>query len=226
MTLKTQDIDEAVVQQMDQLEIASDRPLIIADADEVLFQFMASFLEFLEANKFWFDWSSFALNGNIRHAETDEVVDGRVIRDLMPQFFSKHASNMTPVADAAAVLNRLSERAQIVVLSNVPLEAREDRLECLKQNGLDYPLIANKGAKGPVVKKLAQVTGVPAVFIDDIPHNHKSVADHADHVLRLHFIAPPRLANLLEKAEHAHHRANDWLEMENLISDHLKASGF
>ena len=121
-------ISDAVASQMAELALRTDRPLIIADADEVLFQFMAKFLEFLEANNYRFDWSSFALTGNIRDADTDEVIEGRVIGKLMPRFFSEHAASMEPVADAAQVLQRLSERAEIIVLSNVPLDAREDRL--------------------------------------------------------------------------------------------------
>jgi hypothetical protein len=226
MSTKVPEIDEAVQLQMDQLELLTDRPIIIVDADEVLFQFMAKFLHFLEGNNYRFDWSSFALTGNIRDADTDEVIDATIIRDLMPRFFSVHASDMDPVADAAAVLKRLSDRTQIIVLSNVPVEARADRLDCLKKNDLDYPLIANKGAKGPVVNALLNGSDRPAVFIDDIPHNHTSVADWAAHVFRLHFIAHPRLAQMLDKADSAHHRANTWLEMETLISSHLKTAGY
>ena len=226
MSTKVPEIDETVRLQMDQLEILPDRPIIIVDADEVLFQFMARFLHFLEGNNYRFDWSSFALTGNIRDANTDEVIDASIIRDLMPRFFSLHASDMDPVPDAAAVLKRLSDRTQIIVLSNVPVEARTDRLDCLKKNGLDYPLIANKGAKGPVVNALLNGSDRPAVFIDDTPHNHKSVADWAAHVFRLHFIAHPRLAEMLDKADSAHHRAKTWLEIETLISKHLETAGY
>jgi hypothetical protein len=229
MNNRTQDLpelDDAVAGQLEELDIAHDRPLIIADADEVLFQFMAKFLEFLEANGYRFDWSSFALTGNIRDAKTDDVIESGIVRKLMPRFFSEHAANMDPVADAANVLARLSDRAQVVVLSNVPIEARPDRLACLKANGLDYPLIANTGAKGPVVSAMLRGNSIPAVFIDDIPHNHASVADFADHVLRLHFIAHPRLAKMLDKAAGAHHRAESWLDIENLIDSHFIAAGY
>jgi len=215
-------IGDEVARQMDALEIAPDRPLIIADADEVLFQFMAKFLEFLEANNYRFDWSSFALTGNIRDADTDEVIESHIVQELLPKFFSQHTATMAPVADAADVLQRLSGDAQVIVLSNVPLEARDSRLVCLDKHGFNYPLIANKGAKGPVVKALLADHNRPVVFIDDIPHNHTSVAEHADHVLRLHFIAHPKLAAMLGKAEDAHHRAESWLDIEQLIQNHFE----
>ena len=226
MSEQMPEISETIIRQIENAGISNDRPVVIADADEVLFQFMAKFLEFLEANGMHFDWSSFALTGNIRNAETNEVVEAAVVKELMPAFFERHAADMSPVEGAAETLGRLSERAQVVILSNVPLDARDDRIVCLKNNDLDYPLIANEGSKGPVVKSMLQGRGIPAVFIDDIPHNHSSVAKHAEDVLRLHFIAHPGLAEMIGKAEHAHHRANDWAEIEGHIHDHLNRNGF
>jgi hypothetical protein len=226
MTEYSPQIATAVARQMSDIDIDPLLPLIIVDADEVLFQFMASFLEFIEGRNYRFDWSSFALTGNIRDADTDEVIEGSVVRELLPQFFAEHAETMEPVADASDVLRRLSARSQIVVLSNVPLEARENRLKCLKRHDLDYPLIANKGAKGPVVGALLNNLDVPSVFIDDIPHNHTSVAEHAGHVLRLHFIAHPGLADLIEQAEQANHRPETWLDIEQLIQTHFDDAGY
>ena len=45
--------------------IDKDLPLLICDADEVIFNFMDSFDEFLNVNNMYFSYETFKLNGNI-----------------------------------------------------------------------------------------------------------------------------------------------------------------
>jgi hypothetical protein len=82
---------------------------------------------------------------------------------------------------------------------------------------MDFPLIANIGAKGHVVKHLTQKLQKPAFFIDDLPHNHGSVLKHAAHVHRLHFIADERLAKLLGPAEDSSARLDSWHALSDYI---------
>ena len=52
-----------------------------------------------------------------------------------------------------------------------------------------------------------------AVFIDDLPQHHGSVAEIAPHVTRLHLCGEPLLAPHIacaHKAGHAHARIDDW----------------
>ena len=49
-----------------------------------------------------------------------------------------------------------------------------------------------------------------AVFIDDLPPHHGSVAKHAPEVHRLHMIADPELRGLIPAAPDAHVRIDDW----------------
>jgi len=212
--------------QLSDLALEAERPLLITDADEVLFAFMAAFEAYLEDTGHFFDWSSFALTGNIRRQADKGPVDGADVGNLLAAFFVERTASMAPVEGAAEALEALNKRLQIVVLSNLPLEQRAARQESLHQHGMGYPLIAGAGPKGPLVALIAEAVSAPVFFIDDGPNHHGSVARHADHVRRLHMIADRRLAKLLAAAPHSHHRADDWSEARRLIEGELDAAGF
>lgn len=206
-----------VAEQLAALSLRPGLPLVIADADEVLFYFMRGLERFLESQGLYFDWQSYALYGNIRRRDDESPVAAEALHPLLEQFFAEATELLEPVEDAATSLARLAERCQVVVLSNVPLPARAARERALNRHGMAYPLIANSGPKGPAVAALTAMTAGPAMFIDDIPHNHSSVAKMAPAVHRLHFIADRRLAALLGTAPDCHHRAESWLD----IHDHI-----
>ena len=212
--------------QLDDLSLKSSRPLLISDADEVLFAFMAAFETYLEDTGYFFDWSSFAMTGNIRRRVDSSPVDGTDVRNLLAAFFYERTASMAPVDGAAEALAALSERLQIVVLSNLPFDQRTVRQEALKRHGMGYPLIAGAGPKGPLVAVIAEAVAAPVFFTDDGPNHHGSVGRHAEHVRRLHMISDPRLARLLAASPHSHHRADDWAEARRLIEAELDAAGF
>lgn len=220
----TEGIHEDVIPQLTKIKINDDRPLIITDADEVLFNFMKGMELFLEENDMFFDWASFALHGNIKHKSSGDAVESAEIPKLLDQFFASYAHRLPAVEGAAEHLEKLSEHAQVVVLSNVPPKYADLRLEGLKKSGMDFPLIANVGAKGRVVKALSENLEKSAFFIDDIPHNHGSVKKHAEHVHRLHFIADPRLARLLGPAEDSTARLDSWPELYDHIVEIIEES--
>jgi len=226
MSTNLKELDPFVERQILDIDIDDSRPLIITDADEVLFQFMAGLEDFINERGLMFDWSSFALTGNIRDAKSGEALEPADVKDFLAGFFAERTTDLAPVDGAADALKRLSTRAQIIVLSNVPEAAIADRITCLALHEMPYPLIANIGPKGPAVRALLASRDRPAVFIDDIPHNHKSVADHSGSVLRLHFIAHPRLAAMLDPAEHADWRLNSWSEIETTIGEHFADAGY
>ena len=226
MGTNLKELDPFVESQIDALDIDDGRPLIITDADEVLFQFMAGLEDFINGRGLMFDWSSFALTGNIRDAKSGEALEPADVKDFLAEFFDERTVDLVPVDGAADALKRLSKQAQVVVLSNVPEAAIADRITCLTQHEMPYPLIANIGPKGPAVRALLASRDRPAVFIDDIPHNHKSVADHSANVLRLHFIAHPRLAAMLGPAEYSDRRLVSWTEIETTIGEHFANAGY
>jgi hypothetical protein len=212
-----------VAEQIAGLTIASGQPLIIVDADEVLFYFMRGLETFLAGQGLYFDWASYALYGNIRQRQDDQPLAAELLHPLLQRFCDEATESLEPVDGAAAALESLSARGRVLVLSNVPLSAREARLRALRRHGMDFPLIANSGPKGPAVAELIARAAAPAVFIDDIPHNHASVAKLAPAVHRLHFIADPRLAALLGPAADCHHRAETWPDLRDLIAGLLEA---
>ena len=57
-------IDEAVIPQIDALDLVPGRPLVVSDADEVLVQFVAGLELYLETQGLWLDLQSFALTGD------------------------------------------------------------------------------------------------------------------------------------------------------------------
>lgn len=206
-----------VAEQLATLALTRGRPLLIVDADEVLFYFMRGLERFLESRNLYFDWASYALHGNIRQRADNAPVAAEILHPLLQRFFAEATEALEPVDGAAQALAALSETAQIVVLSNVPMPARAARIRALARHGMDFPLIANTGPKGPAVAVLLQQVMAPAVFIDDIPHNHKSVAELAPAAHRLHYIADSRLAALLGPAPDCHHRAETWPDMQQHI---------
>ena len=65
------------------ITIDPERPLLISDADEVLFAFMDGFERHLHDNAKSFSWASFRLNGNITDNETGEPVEPQAVRSLV-----------------------------------------------------------------------------------------------------------------------------------------------
>ena len=219
-------IHDDVRPQLEALDIDRSRPLIITDADEVLFNFMVGLEDFLGSLGLYFDWASFALTGNIRRLADKEPIDQAEVGRLLSDFFEQRCAVLPAVEGAAAGLKSLSKHAQIVVLSNVPPKYAENRRAGLKDKGMEFPLIANVGSKGEVVRYLTEGLDAPAYFIDDIPHNHSSVNTHAAHVHRLHYIADERLSALLGPAEHSHSRLYSWPEIEAHIIRHIETGEY
>jgi hypothetical protein len=205
--------------------VAQDRPLLITDADEVLFAFFQEFERYLNANGTYFNWASFRLNGNIIDQESDKAVENHVVRELLGSFFVRHTRSIPMIAGAALSLQRLSRHMEIVVLTNIPHAQRADRAHALAAHGLGFPVITNEGSKAEAVKELAGRTTAPVFFIDDSPGHHTDVAGAADHVMRIHFVGDPRLSDLLGPAEDSHHRAFDWDEISTFIEAHLERAG-
>lgn len=220
------DLHPKIKDQADEITLDPKRPLIMTDADEVILQLASCLDEFLHENDLYFDMASFALVGNIKRKADDMAITGEEISVLMGQFFLEKAEIMPAVDGAPEALAALSERAQIVVVTNLPIPQREARIKNLKNLGMDYPVVANMGLKGTVVHYLADQVDAPAIFLDDLPPNITSVAQEAPDVHRIHFIADERLAKLLGPADDCHHRTDDWAEARSYMENHLAQVGY
>ena len=219
-------IPEFVQRQLEALELDADRPLLICDADEVLFAFVRGLERFLQEVGYELRLETFALTGNIRERESGLALPAGDVRDLIQRFFVERTESLEPIDGASEALQALSPRMQIMVLSNIPEAQRQARQRALDRHGMAYPIVANTGRKGGAVARLAARVQAPVVFVDDIPHNIDSVAEDAGDVIRLHFVGDERLAGLLDPAAGAHGRHDTWPEARAFIEARLAEHGY
>lgn len=187
------------------------RPLLITDCDEVLLHMVRHFGDWLgEAHDIDFTPASWELLTNMRRR------DGRAIEQaelfgFLDGFFPDEMARQTLVPHAREALAVLAEQADIVVLTNLQDGCRTARIEQLAALGIDHRVECNQGPKGgPVARLVAEYGNPVAVFVDDLPHHHDSVASAAPHVHRLHMVAEPALAPGVPAAPAAHARIDDW----------------
>lgn len=199
------------------------RPLLISDCDEVLLHMVSHFAEWLEAEqgiKFAFETGRFSEALTV--AETGEPLALDQAWILLDAFFRNEMHRQTLVPGAVEALGRISEIADIVILTNLGDEAHPWRVEQLAKHGIRHDVICNSGGKGNPVKQLVKGLRPPsAVFVDDLAMHHASVAKHASDVWRLHMIAEPRVAAAVPMAEHAHARIDDWPGATDWIIERL-----
>jgi hypothetical protein len=180
--------------QLETLVIAANRPLVICDVDEVIVHFTRAFEEFLRDRSMWLDTSSFALNGNVREIGSNLPVADVVMSDLIDRFFHDKTAELKPIDDAVASINTLSDLATVVLLTNLPHQARDKRIANMRTLGISHPVITNSGPKGPAIAHLAQQTREAVVFIDDSPGFIMSARQHAPDVHLIHFLQDARFA--------------------------------
>lgn len=207
--------------QLATLSLVRGRPLVIVDADEVLFHFMQGFERYLETQGCAIALTSFALTGNIRRVHDDGVLTQAEVAALLGNFFVDHTETLSPVPGAAEALAVLSDRTQVVVLSNLPLAQAPARRRALQAAGMDYPVIANTGSKGGAVRRLADLAASPVAFVDDIPNHHGAVRRTVPDAFCVQYVADPRLAALVPRAPESDLFAADWAEIGDAIGRRL-----
>ncbi|NLH80497.1 MAG: hypothetical protein GX458_06605 [Phyllobacteriaceae bacterium] len=200
------------------------RPLLVVDVDEVVLRFVAPFSAFLETRGFRLHPRSYALGGNVTRAGGDQAVAGDVVQRLIGDFFFAAVDDQPAVADAIAVLERLRAVADPVLLTNVPAAQAERRAAHLGRLGLTAPMIANAGAKGPAVARLAAgaraVGGVdlPVIFVDDGPTQLASARGAVGDLRLVQFVADPVWFALAPEIPGIWLRTRLWTEVEAAIT--------
>jgi hypothetical protein len=197
------------------------RPLLITDCDEVLLHMVSHFAEWLEAEQgVRFALETGRFSDAMTVVETGEPLALDQAWILLDAFFRGEMHRQTLVPGAVEALGRIGEVADITILTNLGSEAHPWRVDQLASHGIRHDVICNSGGKGSPVKKLAR-RRPSAVFVDDLPMHHASVAKHAPNVWRLHMIAEPRVAAAVPQAEHADARIDDWADASSWIIDRL-----
>lgn len=201
-----------------------DRPLLICDADEVLLQFFETLEGFLDRRGYHVQLDSFALHGNVRKRATGAVAADDVVTSLMQDFFAGDIHTAAAVEGAPEALSHLSREMTICILTNLPGAQAQRRATSLAQVGMNYPVICNTGGKGRAVEALVESWRRNAAFVDDMPPNHDSVAQHAPDVHRIHYVASARLAPLIDKPQSAHVRLHDWSALHGHLAHWSKTA--
>lgn len=200
------------------------RPLIISDCDGVLLHFCQPFAAYLaEEHGMALRLESYALAGNLRDRH-GALVPPSAFPALLDGFFRHHMLRQAPLPHAAQALSRLAETCDVVVLTNIADHLVETRTQALAALDMPYRVIGNKGPKGPPLAALLDdYRPSLAVFIDDIPDHHGSVAGLAPQVHRLHMVGEAELRHLVPEATHAHARIDHWADalphLESLIGE-------
>ena len=206
----------------------SARPLIVSDCDEVLLHMVSHFRDWLdEVHAVDFDLSNGSFVEAMRYRRSGELVQTEAIWEMLGGFFDTEMERQTLVPGADRAIERLSREADIVILTNLGDERREARIEQLARHGIHLPVYTNQGPKGPALQRILEERQPShAVFIDDLPQHHDSVAQVAPEVSRLHFCAEPQVAGNIDcahEAGHAHARIDNWPEATEWILARLAA---
>lgn len=195
------------------------RPLLITDCDEVLLHMVVPFSEWLdEVHHIHFDLESGDFVNALRHKACGTVVESGQIWTLLRGFFDTEMHRQTAIDGALDAVRSLADCADVVVLTNLSDEERAGRIRQLEAVGLTFPVFTNQGGKGEALKRiLLEYRPSVAVFVDDLAHQHDSVAKHAPDVFRLHMVGEPRLAPIIKPAASAHARIDRWAEAQDWI---------
>ena len=197
------------------------RAAVIVDVDEVLALFVQGFRAWLAPHEVELRMERFGLFGNMYPRGGSTPVEGARALALFTRFFAEGCEAMEAAPDAAAALARLAERAQVVILTAAPEEARSGRARWLKAQGLDYPLVFSPGPKGEAVRAMAQAVRGPVAFVDDLLPNLDSAAELAPQAARFQLVADPALRSLAPTAPDRHRRIDSWTDLARAIEAEL-----
>jgi hypothetical protein len=197
------------------------RPLLVCDVDEVVLEFIRPFQSWLGGRGLHLKTDSFRLHGNIIDRETSIPVENARVSSLIEEFFHIQHDWQEPVDGAVEHLNLLSAGADIVLLTAMPHRYRDHRLELMAKHSISFPLITTEMAKGPAVLALRGDHARPVAFIDDIAHNHISVAQSVPDAVLIHLMAFAELLPVMPPLPPNVHMAGDWADAADKAAAHL-----
>ena len=203
------------------LNINPNLPLLISDADEVIFEFMESFEEYLLSNSMYFSYKSFKLNGNIYNQETKKPIDSANIPIIISNFFQEYAIKMPLIKGAKNILEKLSKVMNVIILSNIPKNYAADRIQCLKDNNMNYAFISNEGPKNIKCLELQKLTNKKVFFIDDLPNQISSVSNYCKNIITIHFLQNKKLLKIIPEVKDSDYNVNNWGSILKIIHNNI-----
>ena len=206
-------IHETTLAQIANLQLRRERPLVICDVDEVVVHFTRDFEDFLSRRGLWLDTSISLFSSNIRDQKTLALLSPEDIEKVVVQFFAERTLDMQAIEGAVESLHSIEKSADVIMLTNLPHEAGDDRRANLAGHGLNFPVVTNSGPKGPAIQKIAAQIAAPVVFIDDSPGFITSAFHHAPEVHLIHFLHDERYARLVAPLDFVSLRTDTWQEM-------------
>lgn len=203
------------------LNINPNLPLLISDADEVIFEFMESFEEYLLSNSMYFSYKSFKLNGNIYNQETNKPIDSANIPIIISNFFQEYAIKMPLIKGAKNILEKLSKFMNVIILSNIPKNYAADRIQCLKDNNMNYAFISNEGPKNIKCLELQKLTNKKVFFIDDLPNQISAVSNYCKNIITIHFLQNTKLLKIIPEVKDSDYNVNNWGSILKIIHNNI-----
>ena len=199
------------------------RALLVSDCDEVLLHMVLPFRDWLsEAHHIDFDLVHGDWGEALRHKHDGTVVERGRVWELLNGFFVTEMHRQQPITGAIEAMTRLGEHADIAILTNLMHHHNEARGQQLRAVGIDAPVHTNQGGKGEALARIiADYQPSVTVFVDDLGHQHESVAEHVPNVWRLQLVGEPVLWDRVKPSRYAHARIDDWAEAEAWILDKL-----
>lgn len=196
------------------------RPLLISDCDEVLLHMVRHFADWLgEAHEVDFTIGTWELAKSMKRRGGGAPLTQAEMFGFLGGFFPAEMARQTLVPGAKEALARLAAVADIVILTNLEDHCRTHRIDQLAAFGIAHRVECNQGGKGVPVARLVAEHGNPVtVFVDDLPHHHQSVAEHAPGVWRLHMVSEPQLSPGVPTSPAAHARIDDWSDAADWIA--------
>ena len=206
-------ISETTINQIAKLQLRSNRPLVICDVDEVVVHFTRDFENYLEGLGLELDTSRMLFNSNIRQQKSLAMLSPEDSEKAVVQFFAERTLDMQTIDGAVEALHNIGKSADVIMLTNLPHEAGDDRRANLAGHGLNFPVVTNSGPKGPAIRKITTQITAPVVFIDDSPGFITSAFHHAPDVHLIHFLHDERYARLVAPLDFVSLRTDTWEEL-------------
>jgi hypothetical protein len=199
------------------------RPLLISDCDEVLLHMVVPFRDWLdEVHHIHFDLIHGDWGEALRHKHDGTQVERGHVWNLLNGFFVTEMHRQNAIDGAVQAITRIADFADVVILTNLMDHHNENRGAQLRAVGIDAPVYTNQGGKGEALARIvAEYQPTVAVFVDDMAHQHESVAETIPDVWRLQLVGEPVLWPRLQPTPSAYAPIHVWSEAEQWITDKL-----